>query len=114
VHEADKKAIAEYNKHKGESGYLPAVIGIGGKYLLEKALSKIKGKPSTFYGGKKHVNTLKMAKEQLISMINNAVRKGLVDIDESNKLEDEINEIRSLKESRKLVKRESINQKKLK
>jgi len=53
VHEADKKAIAEYNKHKGESGYLPAVIGIGGKYLLEKALSKIKGKPTTLYGGRK-------------------------------------------------------------
>jgi len=53
IHEADKKAVAEYNKYKNEDGYLPAVIGIGGKYLLEKALSKIRGKPTTLYGGKR-------------------------------------------------------------
>jgi hypothetical protein len=53
IHEADRKAIAEYNKYKNENGYLPSVAGIGGKYLLEQALSKIRGKPTTLYGGKK-------------------------------------------------------------
>ena len=52
IHEADRKAIATYNKYKSESGYLPAVLGIGGKYILEKGISKLRGKPTTLYGGR--------------------------------------------------------------
>jgi hypothetical protein len=50
VHEADMKAIKEYNKYPKEDGYKPAVLGIAGKWGAEQALSYFKGKDSTFYG----------------------------------------------------------------
>ena len=50
VHDADLRAVREYNKYKTEDGYKPAMLGIAGKWGAEQALSFYKGKASTFYG----------------------------------------------------------------
>jgi hypothetical protein len=53
IHEADKKALACYDRYSNENGYIAARAGIGIKAAAEQGLSAVKGTPSTFYGGRR-------------------------------------------------------------
>lgn len=52
IHKADQKAIDAYNRYPREDGYKEALLGIAGKSFIDQLYSVVKGKPSTFYGGK--------------------------------------------------------------
>lgn len=58
IQQADKDAIECYDKYQDQDGYYPSRNLMLGKYGVEQLLSTFKGKPSTFYGGRK----LKMRK----------------------------------------------------
>lgn len=54
VRKADEKVLDCYDKHRDEEPYYSlAKLGISGKLTAEKILSAIRGKPSSFYGGRK-------------------------------------------------------------
>lgn len=50
IHQADEEAIKGYLQHPNAQYQKEALAAIGGKYVLEQALSALRGVASTIYG----------------------------------------------------------------
>jgi hypothetical protein len=59
---ADVKDLACYDRHKDVSGYAAAKAGIKIKNVAENAVSRVAGKPTVLYGGRKKKKAVKKMK----------------------------------------------------